>query len=76
MLAAGDLMQSAQRQPAVGKMAVQDIHAERKEPLGRTSAGLDLLDRGTQGVEGARGGRDGHGLQNSRAVFMFPIRSA
>ena len=73
--AAGDLMQGAQRQPAAGKAAIEDLQAERQDPLGRTSAGLDLFDRGAQSVEGARG-RDGHGLQNRRAIFMFPIRSS
>jgi hypothetical protein len=55
---------------------VQDLKAERQEPLRRTAASLDLCDRGAQSVEGARGLRDEHGLQNRTAVFMFPIRSA
>ena len=49
--------------------------SEGQQTLGRTSASLNLFDRGAQRVEGARGERDSHGLQNRRAIFMFSIRS-
>jgi hypothetical protein len=70
------LVQRAERQAPIWEAMVQDLQAKRQKTLRRTAAGLDLCDRGAQSVEGARGLRDEHGLQNRIAVVVFPIRSA
>jgi hypothetical protein len=73
--AAGDLMQGAELEPAVGQSSIQLGDPERQDPLAHAAASLDLGDLGAQRLEGAVGRVCEHGLRNGRGLFMFLICS-